>query len=122
MEQVQRNRPPVISVVALVLGVFCILILAGTAALLLPEWKWESFPIVLFGIWGLTFGQSPTCGTAAIVTGVIGLKRSRRLSQPSKKGVGFSIAGIAAGVVAVLFVLVVFILFLFSHPVGSHPL
>ena len=122
MEQVQRDRPPVISVVALVLGVFCILILAGTAALLLPEWKWESFPIVLFGIWGLTFGSSPSCGTAAIVTGVIGLKRSRRLSKPSKKGVGFSIAGIAAGVVAVLFVLVVFILFLFSHPAGSHPL
>ena len=119
----QREKAPAITIVALVAGIVCIafVIIGGLSLFALdsasnPGWIVDACLILIsISLVGIT-----ESGIGALITGIIGLKRSKRFPHTSKKGVCFSVIAIAAGCITVLFIIYCFIVYLFGdHP---HPL
>lgn len=117
MEQPDKSRKtPVISVIAIVLGIISIALCVFLEAVPIPDPDMTSMPLIKLFISVYTAAGilTPICGLAAIITGIIGLKRSKRSSCLSKKGVCNSVIAIIAGSIVVLFILVLIVLSVIS--------
>ena len=65
-------------------------------------------------VFALLIKGIPALALAAIVCGAIGLHQSRRLPRTSKKGVAFSLIGLAAGVLTVIIAVIVLAVWFFT--------
>lgn len=126
-----RDKAPVIAIVAFVLGCICLVFFTVLLLLLLFDEAYQNGQVsefvsdaLLVGF-SLLIGAAPSSGVGALITGIIGLKKSKRLSPPSKKGVCFSAIAIAAGGCMLLLILDAIISFFFGGLFGmqvTHPL
>lgn len=113
MEQINdRDRTPGIAVVAFILGCICLAFLTVLILMILLDRTYQNGQIptavsaAFLIVFSLLLCASPTCGVGALITGIIGLKKSKRSSPPSKKGVCLSAIAIAVGVFMSLLILV----------------
>ena len=119
MEQPNKSgKSPVISVIAIVLGVISIALCVFLEAVPIPDPDVTSMTLIklFIGVYTAAGILTPICGLAAIITGIIGLKRSRRSSCLSKKGVCNSVIAIIAGSIVVLFILLLIVI----NNIGSY--
>ncbi|MBQ5991640.1 MAG: hypothetical protein IJL62_03725 [Clostridia bacterium] len=113
MEQSNKSgKAPVISIVALILGIVCIALCVYLETVPIPNPDVTSMALInlFLDVYAAVGILTPLCGLAAIITGIIGLKRSKRLSCLSKKGICISTVAIIAGSIETLFFLILIFL------------